>query len=587
MTALLERPKIAPPRTRRRFSWRSWLVLAVVAAITLVPVTLLLINSLNVAAPGQPTSYGLGNWRTAFADPALRDAAWNTVRLAVPRVLIGLVIATVLSWLIARTDLPGAKVVEVAFWFAFFIPSLSMTLGWILLLDPATGVVNQVLRPIFGDGGDGQGPLNIYSYWGIIWSHLTATTVPIMTILLIPGFRRMNAGLEEAALLSGATRWRTAARITVPIMLPTLLGAALLSFIYSLKAFEIELLLGTPIGINVYSTQIYEWIHDTPPQYGIATALGAVFIPVLVLVAIGQRLATRRRNYVTVTGHSFNDEPMRLGRKGRWVAGVLVWGYVVITTVLPIAAIVTGSFMRRFGFFTIKQPFTTRQWHTLFQDNLFVSAIGNSLLIGLIATVLGVAVYFAVGYAIVRSRLTTRGGIDLMAWLPAAIPGILLGLGLLWLYLATPLRTVLYGNILGLTIAVVISHMSTGTQQIKAALMQVNADHETAARLAGAGFLRANRHIMLPLLGPSVAAAGILTFHAAVGDISTVVLLSSQNSRPLSILLLEYSTSGALEQASALGVVISVLTVSVALIARALAGGRLRRRTPPADRKKA
>ncbi|WP_329110672.1 iron ABC transporter permease [Micromonospora sp. NBC_01699] len=566
---------------RRRARVQGSLVFAFVAAVTLVPVGMLLFNSLNVARPGQPARYGFANWEQAFSDPTLRDAAWNTFRLGVPRVLIGLVIATVLSWLIARTDMPGGKVAEVLFWFAFFIPSLSMTLGWILLADPTSGAVNQLLRHLPGLSGHTEGPLNIYSYWGIIWSHLTATTVPIMTILLIPSFRRMNASLEEAAQVSGASRWRTAIRITVPVMLPTLLGAALLSFIYSLKAFEIELLLGSPIGLNVYSTQIYDWIRDNPPSYGIATALGAVFIPVLILLAVAQRYGVRRRNYVTLGGHTYSDEPVRLGRVGRWVAAVLVGLYLLVTAVLPIAAIVVGSFMRRFGFFELDNPFTTRQWTALFDDNLFLSSIGNSLLIGLAATLIGIVFYFAVAYVIVRSKLPTRGGVDVMAWLPAAIPGILLGLGLLWLYLDTPLRTVLYGNLLGLTIAVVISHMSTGTQQIKVALMQVSPDLEAAARISGAGALRANWRILLPLAGPAVAAAGVLTFHSAVSDISTVVLLSSNNSRPLSVLLLEYSTSGALEQAAAVGVVISALTVTVALIARALTGGRLRRGLGP------
>lgn len=569
-------------RARRSSGSRltGWVVLLLVAAVTVIPITLLLLNSLNVAEPGDPTQYGFGNWREAFSNSAMWESAWNTVRLGVPRVLLGVVIATVISWLIARTDMPGGRVIEVFLWLAFFIPSLSVTLGWILLLDPANGAVNQVLRRLPGLGDITDGPLNMYSYWGIIWAHLTATTVPIMVILLVPAFRRMSRSLEEAAQISGANRLRTLVLVTVPMMRPAIVAAMLLSFIYSLKTFEIELLLGTPIGLNVYSTQIYTWLQASPPQFGIATALGSVFIPILVVLAVVQRLAVSSRSFVTVGSHTFNDDPIRLGRVGRWVAAGVLGLYTIATVVLPIGAIVLGSFMRRFGFFEIDDPFTTEHWSALFDDNLFASSVSNTLIIGLVATVVGVLVYFAISFAIVRSELPTRGGIDVMAWLPAAVPGMLLGLGLLWVYLGTPLRTVLYGNLFGLIIALVISHMATGTQQMKAALHQVSPDLDRAARMSGAGPLRSYFYILLPLLGPSVAAAGVLTFHSAVSDVSTVVLLSSNDSRPLSILLLEYSTSGVLEQASVLGVVISLLTVGVAVLARALTGTRLRASKP-------
>ena len=561
----------------RRARVRGLIVLAVVASVTLVPVSLLLINSFNVAPPTQPAAYGLDNWRQAFADADLRNAAWNTFKLAIIRLPIAVVIAMVLSWLIGRTDMPGGKFVEVLLWLAFFVPSLSVTLGWILLLDPSNGAVNQLIRVLPGMGDVVSGPLNIFSIWGIVLAHISSSTVPIMTILLIPSFRRMGASLDEAARISGASRWRTALLITFPLVAPALMGAALLSFIHSLKTFEIELLLGSPSGLRVFSTQIHEWITDAPPKFGIATALGSIFIPILVALALWQRYAVRRKSYVTVGSHTYSDEPVRLGRIGRWVACALAFLYMTLTLLLPLGAMIVGSFMRRFGFFELTNPFTTEHWTQLFDDNLFASSVQNSLILGLGSTFIGVIIYFAVAYAIVRSNLPTRGGIDLVAWLPVAVPGLLLGLGLLWLYLGTPLRTVLYGNIIGLMIAIVISHMATGTQQMKSAQLQVSNDLEMAARTCGASPIRASLHVLLPILAPSIVAAGILTFDSAIRDISTVVLLSSGNSRPMALLLLEYSTGGQLESASALGVIVSFVTVVVAVIGRRIGGGRLRR----------
>lgn len=558
------------------------IVLVLVASVTVVPIGLLLWNSLNVAAPGDPRQLGFDNWRMAFHDKSLWHAAWNTVRLAVPRVLIGTVVATLVAWVLARTDVPGGKVVEVLLWFAFFIPSLSMVLGWILLADPTTGAVNQLLRHLPWWHGHIRGPLNIDSYWGIIWTHLTTTGVPITVILLMPTFRRMSRSMEEAAQVCGASRLKTMLLVTVPMMRPAILAAALLSFIYSLKTFEIELLLGAPFGLNVYSTQIYNWVNGAPPEFGVATALGSVFIPVLILLATFQRLATRARSYVTVGAHTFNDEPIRLGWS-RWLIGGALYLYILVTVALPLGAVVLGSFMNRFGFFKIANPFTTQHWSDLFNDPLFGSGLRNTLTIGLITTVVGVLVYFAISFVIVRSELPTRGGVDLMAWLPAIMPGMLLGLGLLWLYLGTPLSTVLYGNLFGLTLALVISNMATGTQQMKVALQQVSPDLDRAARTCGAGPVRSYVAILMPLLAPSMAATAVLTFHTAVSDVSTVVLLSSNTSQPLSILLLDYSTTGVLEQASALGVLIAALTVTVAIVARVLSGGRLRRKARPSS----
>ena len=583
MTLATVRPPQAPaglPVIRRGLlglrDLRGLAPIVMVGAMTAIPVTLLLINSFNVSRPGRPAAYGLDNWRRAFDDPQLAIAIWNSLRLGVVRTLIAVVIATGLALLIARTDMPGRRAVEGALWFAFFVPSLSMTLGWIVALDPSNGFVNTALRAMIGIERP-QGPLNIYSFWGIILAHISSGTVPFMTILIVPVLRRMSSGLEEAARSCGAGRFRTMLSVTLPLARPAILGAALLSFIHALKTFEIEYLLGSPIGFTVYSTQIYQWIYREPPLYGISTALGMMIIPVMVALAVAQRMYVSRRDFVTVGSRGYSDAPMALGRVRRWLAAGIAWLYVLVIIGMPAAALIVGSFMRRFGFFQIRDPFTTRNWIDLFNDNLFLPAALNSLKIGLGATVLGTIVYFAVAYVIVRSTLRGRGTVDVLAWLPVALPGILLGLGLLWFYLGTPLRTILYGSIPGLIIALVITHMATGTQQMKAGILQISAEHEQAARTAGARPLRSMWHIMLPLIAPSVAAVAVLTFDSAIRDISTVVLLTSGKSRPLSVLLFEYSSTSELEQAAALGVLMAAVTVVVGFLATRIAGTRMGR----------
>jgi iron(III) transport system permease protein len=560
-------------------------MIVLVGVMTVVPIGLLVLNSFNVARPGRPSHYGLENWRQAFASHELGSAILNTLKLGVTRTAIALVIATALAVLIARTDMPGRRLVEVALWFGFFIPPLSMTLGWILLLDPSSGVVNTTLRSVLGLHG-ALGPLDIYGFWGIILAHISSSTVPLMTILMVAPMRRMSSSLEEAARSCGAGTLRTIWSVTLPMMRPAILGATLLSFIYSLKAFEIEYLLGNPVGFKVFSTQIYDWVYRDPPLYGVATALGILIVPVMIVLAIGQRFATRGGNYVTVSARGFADSPVRLGRIRRWVVAGGAYLYVLLIIALPVAALVVGSFMRRFGFFHIVHPYSTQHWSALFHDSLFTHSWQNSIKLGLGATIVGVIVYFLIAWVAVRSKMPGRGLVDVMAWLPVALPGILLGLGLMWAFLGTPAKSLLYGSTLGLIIAVVINHMATGTQQMKAGVLQISAEHEQAARSCGARPWRTLWSVTLPLIGPTVAGVAVLSFDAAIRDISSTVLLSSDKSRPLSVLLFEYSATSQLEEAAALGVIMSIATVIVGLISTRMVGGRLGRTTTPRRRRR-
>jgi iron(III) transport system permease protein len=569
----LEVASTARPTARRWFTRDASGPFLLLCFFVAVPVILILVNSFNTARPGAPASYGLENWRRAGDDPQLVHAIWNTLTLGITRTLIALVLGVIIAWLLARTDMPGARQLEFLFWLAFFVPPLPRTLGWIGLLDPLYGVMNKALSALPFVGDDGSGPFNIYSFWGIVWVHVTSMSLPFMVIILTPAFRRMSADMEEAARMCGAGRTLAALRVTVPLMLPAMLGGAMLTFIYTLQSFEIELLLGSPINLDVLSTQIYRWIRYEPPQFGIATAMGVGFMTIMILVAVGYRRALRGRDYTTVGGRSYSTRPTSLGRIGRWVAFAGVSSFIVLSIVLPVGFMAIGSFMTRFGWFELTDPYTTDHWSRLLADETFKQSITTTCMFALSAAVIGVIVYWWIAHTATRSRARIAGSIDVLAWLPVAIPGMLLGLGLLWLFLGTPLRSVLYGSLAGLVIAMVINHLPTGVVQMRSALLQISAQQEEAAAMCGARRFTRYRAIMLPLLSPAIVAAAVLTITSAVRDISTVVLLASRGSTPVSLLMLEYSVSGRLETAAALG-----LVVTGALGVVTLLGWRLGRR---------
>ncbi|HEY8152429.1 MAG TPA: ABC transporter permease subunit, partial [Vicinamibacteria bacterium] len=230
-------------------------VLALVALCVVFPIVLVVLQSFQVAAPGQPAAYGLDGWRAALGEPGLRAALVNTFKVTVVRQLLSLPLAVLIAWLLARTDLPGRSWIEFGFWAAFFLPSFTVTLSWVLLLDPDYGLVNTLVAKL---PFVGKGPFNIYSFWGIVWVHVITGSLTVKVILLTPAFRNMNASFEEASRVAGASTLRTALRITVPVMAPVILSVLLLGTMVSLQTFEVEQVLGLPFRFFVFSTMIYD-----------------------------------------------------------------------------------------------------------------------------------------------------------------------------------------------------------------------------------------------------------------------------------------------------------------------------------------
>jgi iron(III) transport system permease protein len=530
-----------------------------------LPLLFLVTGSFNLSPPGKEAVYGLGNWLNAFRDSDTVDALSMSFILSAVRLVPAMVIAVVFAWLIARTDMPGGNAIEFFCWLAFFIPDFPLTLAWILLLDPNYGFLNMLAGYLpFVDG-----PLfNPYSFWGIVWVHTSAGGIWFKVILLIPVFRRLGASLEEAARVAGADTLAMLRRVTLPLLAPMILAVAMLSFIRGLQSFNTELLLGTPAGIYVYSTRIYDYIRREPASYGEATALGSIFIVILgVLLFFYWRFLSGKRKFTVVTGQGYSVVRVKLG-KWRFIAFAGCLFYLAIMTVLPLVFLIIGSFMRRYGFFSISAPFTLAHWQDLLSDPIFLLALKNSLIIAAITAAGGIFLYSTVAYLLVSRRAAFGPVLEGLCWLPHVLPGILLGLGILWLFLATPLRFFFYGTVWGIAFALMLSDSPVTTQAFRAGFLQLGADLEEAARVTGASWWYTYRRILLPLLAPIAGAVGLMNFGGALTSISTPVLLYSHQSRPLAILLLEYSVTGELERGAALGLLITAIICLMMLAGR-------------------
>jgi iron(III) transport system permease protein len=537
------------------------ILLGVVAFMVLAPLALMLLNTFQLARPGQAPVYGLDGWRIAFGDRSMLVALGNTFSLSIAREAIALVIGVFLAWLVARTDLPARHILEFVFWIAFFLPPLPLAMGWILLLDERFGLVNQWLGvPVFA----------IYSFWGIVWVHLT-TTIGVKVLLLAPAFRNLDASLEESSRSCGVSTLGTLRRIVIPLMAPAILVATILGLIRSLDAYEIELLLGVPIKLYVYSTKIRDLVTFEPPQYAPASALGVVLLVVLVVLVAVQRWYLGKRAYRTVSGRGFSTRPTSLGL-WRWPVFGLVALIALTITVVPVVVLVMGTFMRAFGYFNIPNPWSTEHWQRVLTDPMLIRSFQNTLFVGAGSAILGTAFYALVAYVVVKTRFAGRAIVDLLSWLPWAIPGILLGLALLWTVFQTPFLLPLYGTVYVLILALVIKSMPLGVQLTKSVLVQLGDELEEASRIAGGSWLTTYRRVVLPLLAPTLFTVGVVCFMSAARDISTIVLLGSSQSRTLALLALDFAYGGQFEKATVVAVLTVLVVVAAALLARALGG---------------
>ena len=576
MTTLTDLAKVEPAwpgRLRRvsfpKWSWRSIPALLLVGILILVlayPIGLLFVKSFVASRPGQPTIWTINGWVAAFSDARLPVVLGNTFVLAFARVTITSGLAIFFAWVVTRTDTPLKGLIEMSLWLGFFLPLLPMTMGWILLLDPHYGLINKFLTSLFALSGS---PLNIYSYWGIVWCHLAFST-SVRFMLMTPAFSAMDAALEEAGLVCGSNRAGVLMRVTIPVLAPAVLASTALGFIRSLESLEIEMVLGIPAGIYVVPTKIWDFVHWEPPLYDRATALCSIFLLLIFLMIWLHRVILGGRDFITVSGRSHIVETSSLGR-WRWVTLALYLLFIFVMILLPLVTLIMGTFMEFFGHFDLEKAWTTRHWTGAFTDPVFLRSWKNTMILGSAAAIAGSLIYALISYMIVRTRVPGRGVIDVLSWLPWALPGVLISLALLWTVLSSGSYVkFMYGTVSLLVLAIIIKEMPLGTQIIKAAVLQISPELEEASSAAGANWLEYFRRILLPLLKPTLVSVAIIVFISAARDIPTVLFLSTHQSRTLSVLMLDYIAEANQEKAAVLGVFLVFIIFALLIVGRLL-----------------
>ncbi|HZO96711.1 MAG TPA: iron ABC transporter permease [Gaiellaceae bacterium] len=563
-TAAALRPRLSAGSglARRLLSARNLVVLvvlAIVAYLGAVPLGFLLWQTF--VRGGHLT---VANFRGAYTSVGIGTMVGNSLAFAFGSTAVAIAIGSVLAYLIVRTDVPGKPLMFAASLVPLIIPGILHTIAWIFVLDPNIGVANRwVIEPL-----DGHRPFNVYSIPGMIvieGLHLA----PLVFLLMVAAFRSMDPALEESAIMSGASLPTVFRRVTLPLVRPALYAAVLIMVVRGLESFEVPSVVGLRYHIWVFTSRIWQALNDAVPNYGQA---GAYAMSLLVLTTIGvlfqSQLAKRARAFQTITGKGFRPHAVRLGA-WRWPATALIGLYFLISVVLPLLILLYASTQRFYAppsratlshMSLANYPF---EW----RDPVIRHAVLNSLYVG-VGAATGVMVLAAVAsWVVVRTRLPGRYLVDNLAFMPLAIPGLVLGVALLTIYLRVPIG--IYGTLWILFMAYLTRYMPYGMRYASTSMFQIGRELEESAQMSGAGWWHTFRRIVLPLLAPGLVAGWIYIVIVSFRELGSSVLLYSPGKEVLSIVIWEQWRDGLLTELSALGVMlIGALVVLVAVAYR-------------------
>lgn len=531
------------------------LLVAILAFLSVYPLSMLLYGSLHSTPPGMAGTFNLDGYRDILTRENLITLL-NTVGISLAKTVPSLALAVLLAWILARTDTPCRGALEVLVTLPFFIPPILTAMAWGMLGNPQVGLLNQLYQGITGSS---TAPINVYSYGGVVW-HMMQYAVPFLFLLIVDAFRAMDPSLEEAARMCGASRLRTFRTITLQLMLPALTSGAILSFIRGIENFESPLFFGTPAGIHVITTDIYDSINQrSPPQYQYATAVSFVIMALLFLIVLLQWRLLRGRSFTTVSGKGYSPGVTKLG-KWRWVTFAFCVLFFVITVVLPVGQLLIGSFFKFFGFYQWDM-LTLEHYQAVFGSSEFWRGFGNTMLLGLIGASATMVLGGLVAYISVRTKWRGRSLIDAMAWLPWMMPGIVLGVGFLWGFALLPHAIPIYGTIWALLLAYISLGTPLSVRVMSSAFSQLSFDIEECSRVHGASWLQTMWRIVIALSWPSFAVGWVLLFFGIMRELSASVLLYSIGSEVLSVVLLKLWVNGNAEQVSVIGLMMMVMVI--------------------------
>jgi iron(III) transport system permease protein len=471
---------------------------------------------------------------------------------------------TFLAWVSERTNTPFKRLIVMMALIPFVIPGILSTIAWILLLSPKIGLINLVVVGLLGLD---SAPFSVYSMWGMIWTE-SMHLFPLVFLLMSAAFRNMDTSLEEAALAAGSSTFTTFRRITLPLMRPAMFSVLLIIFVRGIEAFEVPALIGVPAKISVFTTKIFLAIHQFPSDFGLA---GAYAVTLLAISATGVliygRIIRREERYATVTGKGYRPRVIDLG-PWKWVTCGISFVIFFLAVLLPSFVLLWSSFIPYYGVPSreLMSKLTLANYSYILNYPMATTAFKNSFYLSIGSATFVMLLTSVIAWITVKSKLPGRALLDNMTFIPIAIPGIVLGVSLIWLYLALPLP--IYGTLWVLLLAYMTKFMPYGIRAASASMIQINKELEEASFTAGGTWFQTFSKVLLPLLMPGFTAGWIYISILALRELSTSILLYSHQSTVLSIMAFDLWDGGHYTYVCALGVFMVLVLIAMAFTAR-------------------
>jgi iron(III) transport system permease protein len=552
----------------------SGALFAVLAFLVIYPVTMLLLGALTNTNP-VVDGFGvfdlsLDNFITVLANPNVHLALANSMIACTGGTALAVAIGLTFSWIVVRTNTPGKRFIAAASMIPLFVPPLVAGVAWSILGSPKSGLINTMMK---WAGLDWR--IDVYSMTGLIVV-FGMYYAPYVYMFTASALRNMDPSLEEAAEIAGVGPVRTLLTITFPLILPAIISGMLLSFVVMLGIYGIPVVLGAPANISVLTTYIFKLTNWSPPLYSTAAAVAIILMVVTGALVVLQQHVLSGRNFTTVAGKAFRPRALELG-PWRWLTLALALIYLFIVVVLPTLALIVAAF-RRFLFIPDAaslfdmQHYSLVHFESIFDNPLTMRSIWNTMEVGLVTALLGGLLAFAIGYTVHRGNVPGRRGIDLIATLPVAIPGLVIGVAYLWAWIGLPGG--LYGTIWILALAFVARFMPDTMKALSTSFLQIHRELEEAAWVCGKGLLGTIRTIVLPLARPGTIAAMTLLFILAIRELGSSLFLYTSNTMVMAVLLLDYYEGGNTGKTAAFSLVQTALLAVLIGVGNWLSSGR-------------
>lgn len=550
-----------------RFELQWVFIIAIIAFLIyfeILPLTYLIIRSLF-----QNGSFSVEAFQRMYSMSINWLAIKNTMIAAFTATILGMLIAFPLAWLVGRTNLRGKKFFRSVFVTTYMIPPYVGAIAWLRLLNPTVGTLNQLLMKIFNLS---SAPFDIYTMGGLIWV-LTSFYYPYAFITISRAMEKMDPTLEEASRISGAGPLETLRRITLPMMTPSLVAAALLVFVSAASCYGIPSIIGAPARIHTVTTRIIDFVY-IGSQEGLtdATTLAVVLMVFANIVLFLASAIPGKRKYITMSGKSTRPNIVDLG-KWRTPITVLVSLFSIIMIVIPFASIFMTSFTMNMGksFFDLSN-LTTRYWKTIFTRDSILSSTLNSLTYATVTAIIGIFISLVLAYFLERTTVPGRKIPDYLITLGSGTPSVVIALSLV-MTMRGRFGLNIYNTAAIMIVAYLIKYLLMGLRTVVSAMSQVHPSLEEAAQISGAGWVKRYKDITIPLIGASVVAGIFLIFMPVFYELTMSTLLYSSSTKTIGFELYNYQTYHSQQTAAALSSAILIFVIAINFILNKLTKG--------------